>query len=101
MLMSFQAIGVNCPRLPPREHIAVSDAMGCVRAQLQRTEQADLALCRSLEQAGGTCFTDRELLMLKATSAASLHCLLQCMNILQRSQQTHTKKCYTNDEEVN
>lgn len=95
----LQAIGVNCPRLPPREHLAVSDAMGCVRAQLQMTEQADTALCRVLESAGSTSFTDRDLLLLKATSAASLHCLLQCMNILQRSQQAPVKSGLVSDDD--
>lgn len=75
--------------------------MGCVRAQLQQTEQADSALCRVLETSGSMCFTDRHLLLIKATSAASLHCLLQCMNILQRSQQVNAKKHFTSDEEFN
>lgn len=90
---------MNCPRLPPREYLAVSDAMGCLRAQLQRTEQADSALCRALETAGGMCYTDRELLLLKATSAASLHCLLQCMSILQRSQQMNITQYCSNEED--
>ncbi|XP_064216054.1 oxysterol-binding protein-related protein 11 isoform X2 [Tribolium castaneum] len=92
----FQAISANSPPLPPREHLAVLDAMGCVRAQLAQTEQADLALCRTIESAGSKFFVDPNLLMLKATSAASLHCLNQCMNILQRNQhaqQARTGKC--------
>lgn len=95
----LQAIGVNCPRLPPREHLAVSDAMGCVRAQLRQAEQADSALCRAIEATGGMCHTDRDMLLLKATSAASLHCLLQCMSILQRSQQVNIRSNYVNNEE--
>uniref|UniRef100_A0A6P7GLX3 Oxysterol-binding protein-related protein 11-like n=1 Tax=Diabrotica virgifera virgifera TaxID=50390 RepID=A0A6P7GLX3_DIAVI len=35
---------------------------------------------------GSKFFVDPNLLLLKATSAASLHCLTQCMNILQRNQ---------------
>lgn len=84
--MYFQAISANSPPLPPREHLAVLDALGCVRSQLQQTEQADSALCRTIESAGSKFFVDPNLLLLKATSAASLHCLTQCMNILQRNQ---------------
>lgn len=62
------------------------DAMGCVKAQLHMTEQADTALCRAIEAAGGKFFTDPNLLLLKATSAASVHSLFQCFNILQRNQ---------------
>lgn len=82
----LQAISVSSPPLPPREHLAVLDALGCVRTQLQQTEQADSALCRTIEAAGSKFFVDPNLLLLKATSAASLHCLNQCMNILQRNQ---------------
>ncbi|XP_057662667.1 oxysterol-binding protein-related protein 11 isoform X2 [Diorhabda carinulata] len=92
-----KAISANSPPLPPREQLAVLDALGCVRSQLQQTEQADLALCRSIESAGSKYFIDPNLLLLKATSAASLHCLTQCMNILQRNQhaqQSRTGKMY-------
>lgn len=82
----LQAISANSPPLPPREHLAVLDAMGCVRAQLQQTEQADSTLCRAIESAGGKFITDPNMLLLKAISAASLHCLTQCLNILQRNQ---------------
>ncbi|XP_022903638.1 oxysterol-binding protein-related protein 11 isoform X2 [Onthophagus taurus] len=81
-----KAISATSPPLPPREHLAVLDAMGSAKTQLQNTEQADLALCRVLEAAGSTFINDPNLLLLKATSAASLHCLLQCYNILQRNQ---------------
>ncbi|XP_045462475.1 oxysterol-binding protein-related protein 11 [Harmonia axyridis] len=76
----------NSQPLPPREQLAVLDAMGCVRSQLHQTEQADLALCRSIESAGPKLYVDPNLLLLKATSAAALHCLIQCSNILQRNQ---------------
>lgn len=82
----LQAISANSPPLPPREHLAVLDAMGCVRAQLQQSEQADSTLCRAIESAGGKFITDPNMLLLKAISAASLHCLTQCLNILQRNQ---------------
>ncbi|KAJ8939813.1 hypothetical protein NQ314_010974, partial [Rhamnusium bicolor] len=65
------AISANSPPLPPREHLAVLDALGCVRSQLQQTEQADSALCRTIESAGSKFFIDPNLLLLKATSAAS------------------------------
>ena len=60
--------------------------MGYARAQITQTEQADSALCRTIESAGSKFFVDPNLLLLKATSAASLHCLTQCLNILQRNQ---------------
>ncbi|KAJ3661915.1 hypothetical protein Zmor_006290 [Zophobas morio] len=81
-----KAISANSPPLPPREHLAVLDAMGYARAQITQTEQADSALCRTIESAGSKFFVDPNLLLLKATSAASLHCLTQCLNILQRNQ---------------
>lgn len=80
-------MSANSPPLPPREHLAVMDAIGCAKAQLQLTEQTDATLCRTIESAGSKFFTDPNLLLLKATSAASLHCLFQCLNILQRNQQ--------------
>ncbi|XP_017780686.1 PREDICTED: oxysterol-binding protein-related protein 11 [Nicrophorus vespilloides] len=81
-----KSISVNSTPLPPREHLAVLDAIGCAKAQLQRTELADTTLCRALESSSASFFTDPNLLLLKATSAASLHCLFQCLNILQRNQ---------------
>lgn len=74
------------------------DAMGCVKAQLQQTEQADLALCREIEMAGGKYFTDPNLLLLKATSAASLHCLFQCMTILQKNQHQQARTGFVIDD---
>lgn len=82
----FQSSSGNSQPLPPREQLAVLDAMGCVRSQLHQTEQADLSLCRSIESAGPKLYVDPNLLLLKATSAAALHCLIQCSNILQRNQ---------------
>lgn len=66
--------------------MAVLDAMGNAKIQLQNTEQADSALGRTLDNAGSMFINDQNLLLLKATSAASLHCLWQCYNILQRNQ---------------
>lgn len=81
-----ESIIANSPPLQPKEHLAVLDALSCVRSQLHQTEQADSALCRSIESAGSKFFIDPNLLLLKATSAASLHCLNQCLSILQRNQ---------------
>ncbi|XP_049819309.1 oxysterol-binding protein-related protein 11 isoform X2 [Aethina tumida] len=81
-----KTISANSPPLPPREHLAVMDALGCARAQLQQAEQSDLALCRSIDSSGNKYYLDQNLLLLKATSAATLHCLTQCLNILQRNQ---------------
>lgn len=87
----FQAISVNSPPLPPREHLAVLDAMSKVRSHVHQTEQADAALCRVIESSGSSSFTDPNLLLIKATSAASIHCLIQCLNILQRIQHQESK----------
>ena len=57
--------------------------MNLVRKQLNRTEQADSSLCQNIELNGGTFYVDQNLLLIKATSAASLHCLFQCLHILQ------------------
>ncbi|XP_076272088.1 oxysterol-binding protein-related protein 11 isoform X1 [Rhynchophorus ferrugineus] len=81
-----KSITANSPPLQPKEHLAVLDALSCVRSQLHQTEQADTALCRAIESSGNKFFIDPNLLLLKATSAASLHCLNQCLNILQRNQ---------------
>ncbi|XP_044735606.1 oxysterol-binding protein-related protein 11 [Chrysoperla carnea] len=80
-----RAIGSTGPPMAPREHLAVLDAFGCVRSQLHRTEQADALLCRILEGINNY-HTDHNLLRLKATSAAALHTLTQCLAILQRTQ---------------
>ncbi|KAK4876702.1 hypothetical protein RN001_009208 [Aquatica leii] len=96
---NYNAISVHNPPLPPREHLAVLDAMGSVRTQLQQTEQADAALCRVIESSGGKCFTDPNLLLLKATSAASLHCLFQCLHILQRNQHQQARTGFVTDDD--
>lgn len=85
ILFFTQAIGSTGPPMAPREHLAVLDAFGCVRSQLHRTEQADALLCRILEGINNY-HTDHNLLRLKATSAAALHTLTQCLAILQRTQ---------------
>uniref|UniRef100_A0A6M2DH44 Putative oxysterol-binding protein-related protein 11 n=1 Tax=Xenopsylla cheopis TaxID=163159 RepID=A0A6M2DH44_XENCH len=85
-----KAIGVNCPPMPPREHLAVLDALGCARQQLQQTELSDAALARAIESCSPPFSdTDPDLLLLKATSAASTHCLLQCLGLLQRQRQQY------------
>lgn len=79
--------------LPPRESLAASDAMGAARQQLQNTELCNAALARSIETAQAPLSpTDPDLLLLKAISAASTHCLLQCMGLLQRHQEIHDRR---------
>ncbi|KAF7284962.1 hypothetical protein GWI33_012744 [Rhynchophorus ferrugineus] len=93
-----KSITANSPPLQPKEHLAVLDALSCVRSQLHQTEQADTALCRAIESSGNKFFIDPNLLLLKATSAASLHCLNQCLNILQRNQ--HAQQSRTGKSKV-
>lgn len=96
--------------LPPRESLAASDALGAARQQLQYTELwycyivslllnifiqdypplhiSNASLARSVENAHDPLSpTDPDLLYLKAVSAASTHCLLQCLGLLQRHQE--------------
>lgn len=95
-----KAITGNNPPLPPREHLAVLDAMGCAKAQIQRTEQSDTALCRAMEcHESADYFTDPNLLLLKATSASSLHCLSQCLSILQRNQHQQARTGFVIDDD--
>ncbi|KRT86010.1 Pleckstrin homology domain containing protein [Oryctes borbonicus] len=94
-----KAISATSPPLPPREHLAVLDAMGNAKLQLQNTEQADSLLGRTLDSAGSTFINDQNLLLLKATSAASLHCLWQCYNILQRNQHQQARTGFVIDDD--
>ncbi|XP_041783790.1 oxysterol-binding protein-related protein 11 [Anopheles merus] len=74
--------------LPPRDQLAAHDAFGAARQQLQQTELSNAALARAIENlAGPLSSTDPDLLMVKALSAASTHCLLQCLGLLQRHQE--------------
>uniref|UniRef100_A0A2M4BZH5 Putative oxysterol binding protein n=1 Tax=Anopheles marajoara TaxID=58244 RepID=A0A2M4BZH5_9DIPT len=74
--------------LPPREQLAAHDAFGAARQQLQQTELSNAALARAIENLTDPVSpTDPDLLMLKALSAASTHCLLQCLGLLQRHQE--------------
>ncbi|XP_077301699.1 oxysterol-binding protein-related protein 11 isoform X2 [Arctopsyche grandis] len=83
-----KAIDVQCPSLPIRERLAVQNAMNSVRQQIQQAELSNAALARSIESATKPfSHTDPDLLLLKATSAASMQCLLQCLGILHRQQQ--------------
>ncbi|XP_075978575.1 oxysterol-binding protein-related protein 11-like [Anticarsia gemmatalis] len=85
-----KAMGAN-PPLQPREQLAVHDAMASARQQLQATELSDAALARCIESSDSPFpHTDPDLLLLKATSAASMQCLLQCLGILHRQQQYAT-----------
>uniref|UniRef100_A0A182Y9F0 PH domain-containing protein n=1 Tax=Anopheles stephensi TaxID=30069 RepID=A0A182Y9F0_ANOST len=74
--------------LPPRDQLAAHDAFGAARQQLQQTELSNAALARAIENLNGPLSnTDPDLLMVKALSAASTHCLLQCLGLLQRHQE--------------
>ncbi|XP_058833332.1 oxysterol-binding protein-related protein 11 [Topomyia yanbarensis] len=71
--------------LAPRDQLAAHDAFGAARQQMQQTELSNAALARAIESVTSPLSpTDPDLLMLKAVSAASTHCLLQCLGLLQR-----------------
>ncbi|XP_053683769.1 oxysterol-binding protein-related protein 11 [Sabethes cyaneus] len=71
--------------LAPRDQLAAHDAFGAARQQMQQTELSNAALARAIESVSNPLLpTDPDLLMLKALSAASTHCLLQCLGLLQR-----------------
>ncbi|CAG9086960.1 hypothetical protein JYU34_021585 [Plutella xylostella] len=71
----------------PRDQLAVLDAMSRARHQLQQTELSDAALARCVEAAEAPfSHTDTDLLLLKATSAATMQVLLQCLGVLHRQQ---------------
>ncbi|XP_055529898.1 oxysterol-binding protein-related protein 11 [Wyeomyia smithii] len=71
--------------LAPRDQLAAHDAFGAARQQMQQTELSNAALARAIESISNPLSpTDPDLLMLKALSAASTHCLLQCLGLLQR-----------------
>uniref|UniRef100_A0A0K8TSN8 Putative oxysterol-binding protein-related protein 11 n=1 Tax=Tabanus bromius TaxID=304241 RepID=A0A0K8TSN8_TABBR len=83
-----QAMGINTSKLPPRELLAASDAFVDARQQLYQTELCNAALARAIENVSGSLqHTDPDLLLLKAISAASTHCLHQCLGLLQRHQE--------------
>ncbi|KAG8235075.1 hypothetical protein J437_LFUL015319, partial [Ladona fulva] len=106
--MHTLAIARSNPPLPPREHhsiqqshssasqgsrvhctLAVLDAFSKVREQLFIAEQNSNALSKAIEdlpQTGGSTSIDHDLLILKATSAATLSCLSRCLSILQHQQ---------------
>lgn len=106
--MHTLAIARSNPPLPPREYhsvqqshtsssqgsrvhctLAVLDAFSKVREQLFVAEQNSYALSKAIEdlpQTGRSTSTDHDLLILKATSAATLTCLSRCLSILQQQQ---------------
>lgn len=96
-----KVMGAN-PPLQPREQLAVHDAMASARHQLQQTELSDAALARCIESSESPFLhIDPDLLMLKATSAASMQCLLQCLGILHRQQQYATRNSSNNSDSDN
>ncbi|GLH14142.1 Oxysterol-binding protein [Gryllus bimaculatus] len=113
--MHTMAIAQSNPPLPPREHsvalplphgavtvpgpsqgprvhcsLAVLDAFSTVRDHLHRVEQYSFLLNRSIEElpSSGSCVKniDEGMLLLKATSQATLVCLGHCLSILQQQQ---------------
>ncbi|XP_065160364.1 oxysterol-binding protein-related protein 11 [Atheta coriaria] len=81
-----KTISANSTPLRPHEHLDVIEAITAAKAQITTSEQTHTKLCQALETSSSYFFTDPNLLMLKATSAASLHCLFQCLHLLQREQ---------------
>lgn len=81
---------LSSANLPPREHLAASDAMSAARQQIQQTELSNAALARLIESSNIS--TDPDYLLLKAISAANTHCLIQCLGLLQRYQETHDNR---------
>ncbi|XP_071440202.1 oxysterol-binding protein-related protein 11-like isoform X1 [Hetaerina americana] len=106
--MHTLAIARSNPPLPPREYhstqqsyssalqgsrvtctLAVLDAFSKVREQLFLAEQNSYSLSKAIESlpsTGTSTSTDHDLLILKATSAATLTCLSRCLAILQQQQ---------------
>ncbi|XP_065349260.1 oxysterol-binding protein-related protein 11-like [Cloeon dipterum] len=102
--MHTMAIAQSNPPLPPREHhslgttpqgplvhcsLAVLDALCSARDNLQKAEmknQGLACLIDDLPSSGAVTNLDPELLMLKATSQATILCLSQCLSILQQQQ---------------
>lgn len=82
-----QAMG-NTTNLPPRDHLAATDALVDARQQLYQTELCNAALVRSIESTSPPfTHTDPDLLLLKAISTASTQCLHQCLSLLLRHQE--------------
>ncbi|KAK3914666.1 Oxysterol-binding protein-related protein 11 [Frankliniella fusca] len=101
------AIAQSNPPLPPREHhtlgtsstnpnplvhctMALLDAFSMVRDHLQKAEHCNSLLVRAVEDlpvsGPGMHSSDADLLVLKATTSATLQCLGHCLSILQQQQ---------------
>ncbi|XP_034239580.1 oxysterol-binding protein-related protein 11-like [Thrips palmi] len=101
------AIAQSNPPLPPREHhtlstsaanpnplvhctMALLDAFSMVRDHLQKAEHCNNLLARAVEDlpvsGPGMLSSDADLLVLKATTSATLQCLGHCLSILQQQQ---------------
>ena len=86
-----RAIASSHPPLPPREHsnssvrnpvakIEVLDAFANCREQLNKVEKHTFGLSEAIESS--SLDLDPDLLVLKATTHATLYTLTQCLNIL-------------------
>lgn len=110
--MHTMAIAQSNPPLPPREHhsvlplthtaalptaqgprvhcsLAVLDAFQTASAHLQKAEQSTKNLAQMIDNlptSGPVTNLDPDLLMVKATSQATIACLTHCLSILQQQQ---------------
>lgn len=85
-----RAIAGSHPPLPPREppktarspvaKLEVLDAFANCREQINKAEKLSMALSQAIESS--TAHLDPDLLVLKATTQATLNTLNQCLNIL-------------------
>ncbi|XP_049805840.1 oxysterol-binding protein-related protein 11-like isoform X2 [Schistocerca nitens] len=103
--MHTMAIAQSNPPLPPREHISLVhapapvsqvqyslellDAFATVRDHIHRAEQSCQLMSQEIEElpaSGALRHNDEMLLLLKATSVATVNCLRQCLSILEQQQ---------------
>ncbi|XP_047103057.1 oxysterol-binding protein-related protein 11-like isoform X2 [Schistocerca piceifrons] len=103
--MHTMAIAQSNPPLPPREHISLVhapapvsqvqyslellDAFATVRDHIHRAEQSCQLMSQEIEElpaSGALRHNDEMLLLLKATSVATVSCLRQCLSILEQQQ---------------
>ena len=92
--MYTRAIASSHPPLPPREYssnsllnnpgikLEVLDAFANCREQINRVEKQSSCLTQVIEASGPSLCLEPELLILKATSQATVYTLNQCLNIL-------------------
>ncbi|KAB5565271.1 hypothetical protein PHYPO_G00239240 [Pangasianodon hypophthalmus] len=82
---------LRAPRRAKHTH-AQPDTLLEVREVIVQAECQQKSLVHSIEllpRRGGVSCLDQDLLLLKATSAATLRCLAQCLNMLQQHRHAH------------